>query len=274
MAAPRTYRWTATAVFAALGLAAFRPAPKPAKSIVVTASDYSFQAPDTIAAGLTEFRLHNLGPSLHHLTLMHLEDGKTLGDLMRAMGPNAPMPAWATFVGGPNAPVPGSWSNATVALVPGHYVMLCVIPDSANVPHFAHGMMKEFVVTGAGRATLPSGDISVTLADYSFKWSKAPVAGKQVWRITNVAAQPHEMLVAQLAPGKTAEDVAAWVDGGMHGAPPGLPIGGLSPMAPKGTSLVSLDLAPGHYALLCFLSDATDGKEHTAHGMVSSFEVK
>lgn len=274
MASPRTYRRIAAAAVAAAGLAAFRPAPKPARLVVVTAADYAFQAPDTIAAGLTEFRLHNLGPSLHHLTLLHLEDGKTLGDLVKAMGPNVPMPAWATFAGGPNASVPGGWSSATVALVPGRYVMLCVIPDSANVPHFAHGMMKEFVVTGAGRAALPSGDIAVTLVDYGFKWSKAPAAGKQQWRITNVAAQPHEMLVAQLAPGKTPQDLVTWVEGGMKGQPPGAPVGGLSPLAPNGTNVVSLDLVPGYYALLCFLSDAKDGKDHVMHGMVQSFEVK
>lgn len=277
MATPRKYPWIAALGAGALAVAAFHPrpapAPKPAHPVVVTASDYAFQAPDTIAAGLTEFRLHNLGPSLHHLTLVRLGEGKTLEDLVKAMAPNAPMPVWAVLAGGPNASVPGGWSSATVVLSPGRYVMLCFVPDSANVPHFAHGMMKEFLVTGTGRGALPKGDLSVSLVDYAFKWSKAPMAGKQVWVVTNGAAQPHEMLVAQLAPGKTASDLVAWVDGGMRGPPPGAPVGGLSPLAPGGSNAVALDLTPGSYVLICFLPDVKDGKDHASHGMMQTFVV-
>lgn len=274
MAAPRMYRWTGVTAAALLGLAAFRSAPKSARPVVVTATDYAFQAPDTIAAGLTEFRLHNLGPSLHHVTLYRLEEGKTLGDLMAALHPNTPFPAWAVAVGGPNSPAPGEWSNATLVLAPGRYAMLCFIPDSANVPHFAHGMMKEFVVTGTARATLPAGDLSVKLADYSFDWSHAPSTGKQVWRVTNGAAQNHEMLVVRLVPGKTPQDVLNWVAAGLEGPPPGAPVGGLAALSPGQSNTFSLDLTPGSYALFCFVPDAKDGKDHTMHGMVRGFEVR
>ena len=52
------------------------PAPTPAAAvapnvITVVAGDYSFQAPDTIPAGLTTIRLVNEGKELHHLIVMN-----------------------------------------------------------------------------------------------------------------------------------------------------------------------------------------------------------
>src|ERR1043165_6088519 len=47
----------------------------------VTGEDFKFDAPDIIPAGLTEFRFLNKGPSLHHLSILKLNGGKTIDDL-------------------------------------------------------------------------------------------------------------------------------------------------------------------------------------------------
>lgn len=266
--------WIVAAGAAAVTLTAFRAASEPAQQVVVTARDFAFQAPDTIAAGVTEFRLHNVGPSLHHVTLLRLGEGKTLADLYHAMGPGAPLPVWAVLIGGPNSPAPGAWASATLSLTPGHYAMICVIPDSAGVPHLAHGMAKEVVVTGTAKGALPRADLSVNLLDYAFKWSRVPRAGKQSWLLSNGATQPHEMLVVRLAPGKTAQAFLAWVETGFRGSAPGTAMGGVAAMAPGEENVIDLDLAPGRYALICFVPDARDGKPHVAHGMVEEFEVR
>ncbi|MGB7210991.1 MAG: hypothetical protein WBC97_00015 [Gemmatimonadales bacterium] len=275
MRAPRAV-WSLVAVSAAaLLLAAARPTrPAPARVLVVTARDYAFEAPDSVPAGLTEIREHNLGPSLHHISMYRLAAGKRMTDFMGALKPDAPTPMWATALGGPNSPVPGGWSNASMVLTPAHYVLICFIPDSSNRPHFAMGMEKEFVVTGTTKAVLPTADLTVALSDYTFEIPAVVPAGKQVWKFTNSAAQEHEALLIQLAPGKTAADVGAWVDAGMHGQPPAMPMGGISSLAHGGSSEVSFDLTPGSYALICFIPDAKDGKEHWIHGMVKEFEVK
>src|SRR5678809_578427 len=52
--------------------------------VTVTATDFSFDAPAEIPAGLTTFRLVNRGPSLHHIQLIKLEEGKTVEDLLGA----------------------------------------------------------------------------------------------------------------------------------------------------------------------------------------------
>lgn len=272
---PRTLLLSIAVAAGVVVLVAARPArPSPARLLVVTTSDFAFEAPDSIPAGLTEIREHNLGPSLHHVALYKLEAGKTLADLMGALKPGQPFPTWATALGGPNAAVPGGWSDATVVLMPAHYVLICFIPDSIGRPHFAMGMEKELVVTGATKAALPTADRTVALTDFAFGIPATVPAGKQTWKFVNKGPQEHEALVVMLAPGATAAGVGAWVDAGMKGPPQAMPMGGISPLAPGGASEVAFELKPGRYALICFLSDPKDGKEHWVHGMLKDFEVK
>jgi len=37
---------------------------------------------------------------------------------------------------------------------------------------------------------------------------------------------------------------------------------------------MNLDLAPGRYALICFVPDSASGKPHAALGMIGELEVK
>jgi hypothetical protein len=94
-----------------------------------------------------------------------------------------------------------------------------------------------------------------------------------VVRIENAASQSHELFIARLAPGKSAADVAAWIEGGQKGPPPAMPMGGVTGIAPRGHVTLTLDLQPGRYGLFCFVPDAGDGKAHTAHGMVHALDI-
>jgi hypothetical protein len=83
------------------------------QTVTVAASDYSFQAPDTLGSGATTFRLLNHGKELHQAQVVRLEDGKTLDDLAKALKKPEPPPSWVKFEGGPNAIAPGAEANAT-----------------------------------------------------------------------------------------------------------------------------------------------------------------
>jgi hypothetical protein len=76
----------------------------------------------------------------------------------------------------------------------------------------------------------------------------------------------------QLAPGKTIQDLGKWVDD-MKGPPPGKPIGGIPAFIPGKKAFFEADLTPGEYGMICFVSDAKDGKPHVAHGMATQFKV-
>ena len=96
--------------------------------------------------------------------------------------------------------------------------------------------------------------------------------GKHTIRLENLATQDHEMFIVRLEKGKTPADVAQWAEN-PKGPPPGMPLGGTSGMRKGSVAYVPVDLAPGEYALLCFIPDAKDGKPHYVHGMMKQFTV-
>ncbi|HEU4885829.1 MAG TPA: hypothetical protein VFT45_26570, partial [Longimicrobium sp.] len=106
---------------------AYAQAPAAAPNLVtVTATEYAFSAPATIPAGLTTVRVVSQGTEFHHVQLVRLDPGHTVEELMEhaATRQHEPMPAWAHFVGGPNAPAPGGGqSEATLELPAGTYAL-------------------------------------------------------------------------------------------------------------------------------------------------------
>jgi hypothetical protein len=245
------------------------------RTVTVTATDYAFSAPDTVPAGLMEIRLLNRGTEMHHVWLIRLDAGKTMADLFGAMKPDGPLPSWAREVGGPNTPGPGGESTAILRMVAGRYAMICVIPSADGKAHVMKGMAKEMTVTPATSNTSSANlrvSATMTLLDYGFKFSQPLQAGRQTIRVTNAAAQAHEVVIVRLQAGKTPADVLAWMEK-MEGPPPGAPIGGTTPMARGEENLITLDLTPGEYGLICFAPDAKDLKPHFLHGMISQFTV-
>jgi uncharacterized cupredoxin-like copper-binding protein len=244
--------------------------------VTVTASDFTFQLPDTVDAGFTTLRLVNDGPELHHIQLVRLDPGHTMEELMAAMKTPGPPPAWVHDVGGPNAPVPGDTAETALDLTAGHYVLLCMIPGPDGVPHIMKGMAHGLVVKPAVvqvAASTPAADVDLTLDDYTFTLSTPLTAGRHIIRVTNQASQSHEVLIVKLAPGKTAQDVASWVEK-QDGPPPGAPMGGTTALAKGVANYVMTDLTPGEYAFLCFIPDAADGKPHVMHGMMQQFSIR
>ncbi len=99
--------------------------------VFVTASDFAFTAPDSITAGLEMFHLANKGPSIHHVQVVELLQGKTIGDLTAATGL-----------------APGAHQVISLTLTPGTYGLLCFIPDARDgKAHALHGMVKQITVS-------------------------------------------------------------------------------------------------------------------------------
>jgi uncharacterized cupredoxin-like copper-binding protein len=251
--------------------------------VTVRASDFTFAAPKSIAAGQTTFRLINDGKELHHVTILKLGAGKSIKDLQASMkNPIAAPPAWLVAVGGPNAAAPGATIEATLDLAPGNYVLVCFIPSPGEeMPHAAKGMMLPLTVTAASGVTQAGGtfaptpvpDVHLVLKDYGFAFSKPITAGKHTIHIMNEGPQDHEAILIKLAPGKTLADFNTWGSTGMKGPPPAMPIAGIAAMAKGRTAIVTDDFTPGNYAITCFVS-APDKKVHAEHGMNLEFTVK
>lgn len=260
----------------ALGPGAQAAPPDAAKPAVITliAEDFSFDAPDRMPPGAVTIRLVNRGQELHHAQLVQLKQGKTPEDLAVAAA-DGTVPDWAVFVGGPGLVAPGMESVTTVDLRPGTYYWLCFVEAGTEPePHAAKGMVRRVEVEPGPREPLPEADNTLMLDDYSFKLGHPLEAGRQVIRVRNYAAQPHEVMLIKLMPGKTMDDLLAWMAAGEEDDPPGVPMGGMQALSQGLAGNLIVDLEPGDYGLICFVPDTGDAEPHFVHGMVDQFTIE
>ena len=172
--------------------------------VTVRAKEFAFDMPKSIPAGPTTFRLVNDGKEFHHLSIIKLEQGKTIADFGEAMksGP----PEWAVAYGGPNAAVPGQTIAATIDMEPGSYVVVCFIPSPGEqAPHAMKGMIAPLTVTAggvtqAGAAATetmedPKPDLHLVMKEYGYQFSKPVTAGKHTIHVMNEGAQDHEAVM-------------------------------------------------------------------------------
>jgi len=253
----------------------------PAPTVVtLTAVDYAFEAPDTVEAGVTTFRLLNDGSQLHMAQLIKLEGGKSLDDFLvaytEAFRTSGPRPPWAPRFGGPGAADPGGSSNATQYLEPGSYAWICIMNAPDGIPHVVKTRMaKAFTVRARNDApasrTAPASSLVFQLVDYAFQITGPLTAGRHVIRVENAGTEPHEVALLRLAPGKTMADFQAWMQN-PQGPPPGNSVGGVSSLAPRVQAYFEVDLTAGEYVILCFVT-APDGRPHTEHGMIQHVRI-
>ena len=251
------------------------------RQITVKGTEYGFEAPDTVDAGVARVRFSSAGEELHHAQLVRLEDGKTIDDLkawIRESGAEMLVgdpPSWLTWVGGPGAVPAGDESNATVALRAGTHAWLCLVttrpPERAH--HFMKGMLRGMTVIGNQRPRLPPSDALLILSDYDFELSRPLTAGFQTITVRSKAGQRHEVALARLHPGKTMDDLLAW----LSASPAPMPVdvvGGISVLDSGEANLLELDLTAGDYVMLCFVPDSGDGRPHYQHGMIKGITVR
>lgn len=251
-----------------------RPTPVESPAVEVITREFAFVLPDTLAAGLTTFRLRNEGRQPHHLMLYRLEPGKSLADVSRALHAGGAHPGWMHAVGGPNAVPQGGQAVGTVLLEPGHYVAFCHVKGPDQVIHFAKGMMKELVVTAPGGPAVawPEADLTVTLREYTFTWSRPPSRGWHRVAVRNLGRQRHELILSRLRPGKSSRDFIRWINT-QHGPPPVVPWGGATDLPAGGSMLIDVYFETGSYSTVCRVRDAENGRPHDEHGMYGQFRV-
>jgi hypothetical protein len=227
----------------------------PGHVVDVVARDFFLQAPDTIPAGLTTLRLR-VPQGDHIAILVRLDAGHTAADLLRARREGRPRPPWMHLVGGPGFPAPGGTANATAALTPGHYLLLCDVAGPDGVRHFEKGMFRPLVVRAAGAgdagaaAAAPRADAVVTMRDHVFALSGPLRAGARVLRVANAGSVLHEFRLVRVLPGHTGRESLAWTPGDK--APrPDEDVTALVGIPPGAELTTSVSLAPGEYVALC-----------------------
>lgn len=244
--------------------------------VVFTAQDLAFDGPESIPAGWVRLVLNNAGSEYYHLQLVQLHDDKSVDDLAAALGESLVPPAWVTLRGGPNAVDPGASTAAVMHLEPGNYAIVDTVPDRQGVPHVANGMIRGLTVTDAEQRTeQPAADVTIDLVDFSFVVTPTITAGEHTFRVNNQGKQAHEVWLAKLGEGKHVNDL-------LMALAPGAPaedwvyngLGGLTWIDPGDHGYFDADLAPGSYALICFVPDPETGQMHFMQGMVYEFVVE
>lgn len=243
--------------------------------LTVITKEYSFDAPESIPAGVTTLRVINQGNADHNALLISVAEGHTLAEAA-SLPLEGPTPSWITSWGGPAA-APGETATSTVKLAEGKYALISHGHSDPGVPDFKKGMIKEIEVTAAGTAMIaePASTVTVTMKDYGFDISPALTAGTHTLRVENAGPQPHFMMVGRLADGKTIDDFFAFFqEGGMQGEPPVDLIGHTGTTSPGKTEWDTMDFTPGNYLLVCFEPDVNDGRPHVEHGMIQQISVQ
>jgi hypothetical protein len=262
--------------------------------VSLTATEYTFQAPDSIPAGWTTLRLANNGQEVHYGHIVQLDSGRTVPQMVdayaEAIRTSGPRPKWVKRFGGPGGAGPGGSSSVTQYLEPGSYVWICPVEDSTGAPHFGKGEFKSFVVHGAGvavanRPPAPEASVVVRLMDFSFELDSTLRAGRHTIRVENAGVEPHDLVLMKLAPGRTLEDVRTVMNPERarrtdKPADPALSFeslgtlgGGIAVIGPGMESFSDAELSAGDYVLIC-MTTAPDGRAHIEHGMIRQVKVE
>jgi hypothetical protein len=122
--------------------------------------------------------------------------------------------------------------------------------------------------------------VDMTLQEYAFVYNPAAIQaadGNFAFSVTNVGQEEHEIVLLELTTSAPLGDVVEALEqtGEEEEDPEGvvfLEFMGFFEPGQMGTAIPSSPLAPGRYALVCFL-EAPDGTPHVALGMISEFSV-
>ncbi|MBV8690793.1 MAG: hypothetical protein JOZ37_11460 [Actinobacteria bacterium] len=251
-------------------------APAAVTTMDITAKEYTFDGPNSVAEGYVKVNLNDVGKEDHQAQFLRLQDGKTLQDFAAAaQGDPTGLKALALTDGGGGVNVikAGSSETGVNKLRAGNWVMVCFVPAPDGIPHIAKGMVRPFVVTPPpSSAAAPTSTASVSAKNFSFTIPTLK-SGKQTVEFKNTSTdQVHEMTLVKLAAGKTYADAQAWI-AKPAGQPPFESAGGAPGIGPGDTAWADVDFTPGTYIALCHVPDPKTGKEHAALGMVQQFTV-
>ncbi|MEO8424575.1 MAG: sulfocyanin-like copper-binding protein, partial [Actinomycetota bacterium] len=149
---------------------------------------------------------------------------------------------------------PGTTMSLTIDMAPGHYAAVCNLQG-----HYAMGMHQDFWVTPRGSTAITAslGETDATHMFVDLSQSYAP-AGKVSFIVTNDGKEGHELVVLATdtsaadfpitgfdgEPNRFDEDAAGLTNVGETGDPA---------MEPGTSLMITIDMAPGHYAAVCNL---------------------
>lgn len=273
---------TITAVATTAAAAPARPGPGPAVAgtLQVVTTDYAFHVrpgAGRLHAGLVRLRLANDGRMDHEAQLTRLHAGVSVAEfrhVLKTAGEGAAL-ALVDFTGGAAPVAPHGTQTTYQKLIPGNYLLLCLVIGPDGIPHLMKGMYHPLTVTGRAGPVRPPSRVQGTITAHDMTYTlPAVIHGHGLYRFRDTdRADVHELAIVRLHAKATRADVIAWFRR-PAGPPPFTSAGGFGAIPPGANGWFLLNLTPGHYAALCYVpDDKAPHLPHAAMGMVDTFTI-
>jgi hypothetical protein len=241
-----------------------------------TTGSFLLEGPEQLPAGYNRISLVNTtnGPrALQILKFHHEPDERALIESIEAIiqrGDGEGLFELIEAYGGLGVG-PGDTGAVTVSLDPGHYAFT-VLGQHEGQALASLGYLRMVSVINTENAVTqpPHFDLSVDMLDFAFTLPERIPSGPLTWKVANLGEQIHHLILFRLAPGKTMEDVQAFMQT-YEGEPPAVEVTPVEILSSGRSNYVTYDLEPGTYFAACFLPTPPSGIPHVALGMISAF---
>jgi len=252
----------------------------PELDVSITDSGVELSATE-VPAGLVRLRVTNNSSDENGAAVLGPGPGETMDDLQAAAATPTtseefpPFFYTATIPGGPGSLLPGVSAEALISVPAGDWV---VFTEGDQDPAFFS------TVDGPdSRTDPPMADSSVDLGDFYFGGLQDVSGGQQLWQVTNSGKQPHMLVLVGVPDGTTGDQVMATMMSEDTGTPAAnaLTDSDFRSLDTSGVLLISsgqsvwlpVNLDPGTYVALCFVTDPNTGQPHIMQGMFTVFTI-
>ena len=111
-------------------------------------------------------------------------------------------------------------------------------------------------------------EVTYTASEFAFSGPDTIAPGMTTFRFVNEGQQEHHLILVRIHEGHTVQELFEF----MAANPSGIPdyvtfVGAANSVQNGGITGSTIDLAEGHYLMVCFIPDPADGMEHVAKGM-------
>jgi hypothetical protein len=244
------------------------PSPSPRiPELSLTATDTTFDAPETFAGGIIRLSLENKGGLPTSLNVLRLREGKTFDEVKADFPkPDAHLASFTRvfeLFGGCTGTLPGQRCSVVLDLAAGTYALL------SRATGRPAGILKQLVISQASGASAPepTADVTVSLKDGVGPAVPATVKGVTTWKVTNDGQVPHVFQIFRFKSGKTAADVLSFFANPGSGTVPANVVAGSGVLSPGKRAWFTSDLAPGEYLDACTVGGSFSGRNPPADHM-------
>jgi uncharacterized cupredoxin-like copper-binding protein len=248
------------------------PSPRiPEVSLVVT--DTSFDAPETLSAGIVRVSLENKGGVPWNVGFLRVREGKTFDEVKANFPrPNSQLASFSLVFeafGACDGVLPGQRRQVVLDLTAGTYALLS---RATGAPA---GMVKQLVVSQASGATAPepAADATVSLKDGVGPAVPTTVKAATTWKVTNDGQLPHVFQIFRFKSGKTAADLASFFANPGSGPAPAEIAAGSGLLTPGKHAWFTSELAPGEYLHACTVPGRNPPANHFNEGESAKITV-